>query len=214
MQKQATGPSVSYNKLKTTYRQWSLYSSNYGGWPASSIRIVLNGYDWTSDSSHGNTIGAGGLYSITSSNCLLSWFPSELQSAIVAKDVKSDPSYSDTYYENATTQDKLWLFSGKEVYVNSGSNNGVIRNNEGNLYTRAMQKNITTSNVSGIVGYCVDGSSGSTQSWWLRSLSKSYANYVYYVYSLGGASYYSVNLTYPMVSLLASWLADETEKDS
>lgn len=212
------GPSLLFNELHDEFRIWQpgtesgeLYEcgDNTGGYPASRIRAVLNGYDWTSDSSHGNTTdltranqkyvytrsdeSAGNntgwdgrtadladISTVMSDNCLLSCFPENLQKAIVPKAVRSDTVYDDITGNNVTTWDKLWLFSGKEIYGASSDNddnrvNRVIRPNEGTIYDRIREKNITTSTYAGNKGYCLD-TSGSTASggdmlWWLRSTS-------------------------------------------
>ena len=57
------GPALLHDELHDEFRVWQpgtgsgsyQYGDNTGGYPASRIRAVLNGYDWTSDGSHGNT---------------------------------------------------------------------------------------------------------------------------------------------------------------
>ena len=208
--RRATGRRFYNNELHDIFRVWQpgtgsgtfQYGDNTGGYPAFRIRAVLNRYDWTSDSSHGNTTNltranqkytwlrkdetskspySWGSYdltdirTITSHNCLLSCFPENLRAAIVPKAVRSDTVYNDRAGNNVTTWDKLWLFSGKELYVNLESYNPIIRPNEGTIYDRIREKNIKTSTYAGNKGYRLD-TSGSTTSddttfWVLRSVS-------------------------------------------
>ena len=152
---------------------------------------------------------------LTESESLISAFPEELQNAIVAKAVKSDAIFYDAVNGNETTYDKLWLFSGNELYkdtsgymtsgtftayfgntsksgcsyVGFGSSWYSIRQNEGTLYQRQEQMGITTSNYSKMKGYYENGSS--TSDWWLRSPDCGYSGYVYSVY--GGNGYYYSN---------------------
>lgn len=222
------GPSLLRNELHDEFRVWQpgtagsgayAHGNNDGGYPASRIRAILNGYDWTSDSSHGNTtiltpVSMNNIYTrsdeavdsgwtwrradltelstITSKNCLLSCFPKNLQEAIVPKTVKSGTSARFGY--NLTTWDKLWLFSGKEMYVDSGEHNKVISSNEGMIYDRIREQNITTSDATGNLGYRADGS---TESWWLRSFYRGYWYYEYAVWSPSGESvgYYTASVT-------------------
>ena len=219
------GPSVLYNELHDEFRVWQpgtgsgtfQFGDNTGGYPASRIRAVLNGYDWTSDSSHGNTTDltrANQKYAYTrsdesvsntgwdsgwdwrladltdistvmSDNCLLSCFPENLRAAIVPKAVKSDTVYNDTTGNNVTTWDKLWLFSGKEMYVDSGEHNKVIRPNEGTIYDRITKQGITTSKYTGNKGYYRDGSYGTVGHWWLRSARRDGRGTAYSVYGSG-----------------------------
>ena len=133
------GPGALVREISQNWRQWNWDNSIYGGYPASRIRAVLNGTDWTywtNDSEHGpktNIEEAGDdITQITSENCLLSCFPQALQNAIIPKTVIShtipvrapeegqppEPFTTDpTRLE--VTQDPLWLFSAKEIDMQS-----------------------------------------------------------------------------------------------
>ena len=214
------GPSVLYNELHDEFHVWQpgtgsgdyQYGDNTGGYPASRIRAVLNGYDWTSDGSHGNTTDltrANQKYvytrsdessntgwswrtadltdisTVTSDNCLLSCFPENLQAAIVPKAVKSDTVYNNTSGNNVTTWDKLWLFSGNEMYSDFTN-----RKNEGTPYDRITKQGITTSAYAGNKGYYfyTSGSTayGDTDYWWLRSAYRVSRYYACNVRNSGG----------------------------
>ena len=221
------GPALLHDELHDEFRVWQpgtgsgsyQYGDNTGGYPASRIRAVLNGYDWTSDGSHGNTTDltrANQKYvytrsdessntgwnwrtadltdisTVTSDNCLLSCFPENLQAAIVPKAVKSDTVYNNTSGNNVTTWDKLWLFSGNEMYSDFTN-----RKNEGTPYDRITKQGITTSAYAGNKGYYffTSGStaSGGADFWWLRSASQYYRyKYRYNAYNVrdSGGWYY------------------------
>ena len=165
------GASMLYQSIASSYRGWNSSSYNTGGWPASQVRAVLNGKD--------SLTGSYASYALDASQCLLSCFPPTLRDAIVAKAVRSDTVYSSQAAADCkTTYDKLWLLSGKEAYGNSGSNNSVIRANEGELYPRAGKLGITTSAYGKMVGY---NESGSTDGWWLRSPYTGYGSSVFNV---------------------------------
>lgn len=202
------GAGILYNSINLNYRRWNgqnseivdanaMYGSNAGGWPASRVRATLNGADALTDSILVNpdtTTGyAGNNYICNTDNCLFSCFPAELQSAIVAKAVKSDIVYNDLNGNNQTTYDKLWLFSGKEVYGDSGNNNSVIRPNEGTLYKRQSLMGITSRNYAGMKGYY---EIGSASFWWLCSASPSGNVYAYSVSNSGDWYDDGVNSSY------------------
>lgn len=233
------GPALLHDELHDEFHVWQpgtgsgdyQYGDNTGGYPASRIRAVLNGYDWTSDGSHGNTTDltrANQKYvytrsdessntgwnwrtadltdisTVTSDNCLLSCFPENLQAAIVPKAVKSDTVYNDVSGNNVTTWDKLWLFSGKEMWVDSGSDNNAIRPNEGTIYDRITKQGITTSSHAGNKGYYfyTSGSTayGNTDYWWLRSAYRHSRNYAYIVHNSGHWNISSAGLSYDAVA--------------
>ena len=108
----------------------------------------------------------------TEADSLFSGFPAALKEAIVSKAVKSDTVYNDVSGNNVVTYDKLWLFSGREVYGDSDASS-VIRPNEGIPYERITALGITTSNYVMNKGYY---ESGSTTYRWLRSESRYYSN--------------------------------------
>ncbi len=175
------GAGYLYNSINSNYRMWNSSDYNTGGWPASQVRAVFNGKD--------DQTGSYATYALDASVCLFSCFPSVLQDAIAAKAVKSDTVYnSQTEADNKTTYDKLWLFSGKELYADSGSNNDAIRTYEGELYQRSTALGITTSNYGGLKNY---NETGGNSYWWLRSPLTSHNGYVYYVYASG--DWYNTN---------------------
>lgn len=102
------------------------------------------------------------------------------------------------------TYDKLWLLSGKEAFGDSGSNNSVIRANEGSVYERITAQGITTSSYAKNAGYSESGSSNSR---WLRSANRNGANGVYIVNYSGVwdlSSAYNTNGLAPGFSLKGS----------
>ncbi len=162
------GAGVLYNSIAADYRKWNAEGGNVygntGGWPASRMRVTLNG-----DASDAGSYAGDNL--CNSSNCLLSCFPTDLQNAIVAKAVQTGTVYSTQSEENAkTTYDKLWLFSGAEVFGDSGSNNSVIHSYEGSLYKRSSEFYITTSNHNDLINY---EETGAAHTWWLRTIPTS-----------------------------------------
>ena len=180
------GAGMILNSIKRDYNKWNSDNFNYGGWPASRVRAMLNGSDeYTADGTgvssdtriyyNGYTDLAGtDMEGFTASDALISVFPAELREAIVPRAVTSDTKYddwTDTIY-TFTTYDKLWLFSGAEVYQESGNyfNDGAIRHNEGTPYSRTTELGITTSSYDANKSYC---ESNSTYDWWLRTPSQS-----------------------------------------
>ena len=235
------GTNYLYNSIKSYYRVFNHeksssydtseyrynYGSNEGGWVDSAIRNTLNGTVTDNMKTKTNAPGSGNDMfnadgtnnkALTESESLISAFPEELQNAIVAKAVKSDTIFYDAVNGNETTYDKLWLFSGNELYkdtsgyrtsgtftahfgntsksgcsyVGFGSSWYSIRQNEGTLYQRQEQMGITTSNYSKMKGYYENGSSAS--GWWLRSPYFYNSNYVYDVN--GGSGYSGYNSAY------------------
>ncbi|MCD7746316.1 MAG: DUF6273 domain-containing protein [Lachnospiraceae bacterium] len=112
------GTSVLYNSFRTDYNCWNGSSesfTNAGGWPASKIRANLNGKDSFTDTATQGV--ADDEYVLDANNCIFSCFPQELQSAIVAKAVKSNTVYDSREESDVkTTYDKLWLFSYMEYF--------------------------------------------------------------------------------------------------
>ncbi len=170
------GAGYLYNSISENYRMWNSSDNITGGWPASQVRAVFNGKD--------DQTGSYAAYALDASDCLFSCFPSVLQDAIAAKAVKSDTVWdSQTEENNKTTYDKLWLFSGKELYGDRGRNNAVIRTYEGELYQRSTELGITTIRYGGLMNY---NETGENSIWWLRSQDTSYSNTVYHVLASGG----------------------------
>ena len=107
--------------------EYLMYAArHHKGWPSSFMRATLNGRDSRTDA-------VGEQYTILgSAECLLEMFPKVLKDNIVAKKVSS---YCDVAsYEGAllfksyiqVTYDKLWLFSGGEIYPDIDNYNGVM----------------------------------------------------------------------------------------
>ncbi len=163
------------------YRMWNSEKDSTGGWPASQVRAVLNGKDEL-------TTGYA-KYALDAGKCLFSCFETELQNAIVTKAVRSDSSYnSKVEADNVTSYDKLWLFSGKEVYLESGSTTDVVvRPLEGEIYQRSELLDITTSNFGELANYNENGIAGL---WWLRTLPMNNNTQVFLVTGSGGTSFY------------------------
>ncbi len=169
------GAGLLFNSVNSTYRNWNSASGDTGGWPASQIRATLNGKDRQTGSGAGNALDT--------SDCLLSCFPTALQDAIVPTAVTSDTVYnSESEKDTKITYDKLWLYSGKEVYGDSGSNNDVIRANEGTLSQRSEALQITTTNYEALTNYDETGTAGN---WRLRSMEQNDSNYAYQVTTNG-----------------------------
>ncbi|MCD8207258.1 MAG: DUF6273 domain-containing protein, partial [Bacteroidales bacterium] len=163
------GVGMLYDSINSDYRKWNNVSTaqtgTTGGWPASRIRATLNGADTLTNETYAGTD------TLTTGNCLFSCFPEELQDAIVAKTVHTGTVWSTQTEENsATTYDKLWLFSGAEVY-GEGSSNSIIHLYEGTLYARSTQFGITTSNYGKLANYEEAGSA--SHRWWLRTIPTS-----------------------------------------
>lgn len=185
------GAGMLYESINLDYLRWNAYKggsyTNKGGWPASRIRSTLNGRQpettevaWEDTESDEYQVTEDKL--CTEADSLFSGFPAALKEAIVSKAVKSDTVYNDVSGNNVVTYDKLWLFSGREVYGDSDASN-VIRPNEGIPYERITALGITTSNYVMNKGYY---ESGSTTYRWLRSESRYYSNNACSVGGSGG----------------------------
>ena len=197
------GTGILYNSIASDYRRWNrkgsvyfesgsdeyTYGTNQGGWPDSAIRNTLTGVvtdNMLNITNKGNGFGEAKL---TEEESLYGCFPDVLKAAIIPKEVRSDTVYNDVSGNNVVTYDKLWLFSGKEIFDHSGSNNSVIRPNEGTLYERSAALGITTSSYAKNVGYYEVNSSSYR---WLRSPYRSYSHLVHGVLSSGDwGSYYT-----------------------
>lgn len=151
--------------VNLSYRQWNAKADNTGGWPASRMRATMNGADGETDKE------VAGTDLLSTSNCLLTCFPEELQEAIVAKEVKSDTVYTNEDQKNvAITYDKLWLFSVRELFQ---ENTYGYRKNEGKPYDTNWKES-----TNECIGRREDGNK---TTYWLRSVSTNYDDGVVYV---------------------------------
>ncbi len=187
MMENGDGAGCLEESIQYQYTGWNSDTSNAGGWPASQVRAVLNGKD--------GLLGECADYALEESDCLFSCFPTVLRNAIVPKVVKSDAVYNSQEEKDiVTTYDKLWLFSGKELYGDSGSNNDVIRYNEGVLYQRSEAWGITTTNNYDKLKHCNETGDYVTDCF-LRSTHVSNSMGVYYI-SSDGSWWYGYPRTY------------------
>lgn len=166
------GASMLCHSIKNIYNEWNK-SAITGGWPASRIRATLNGADSLTDT------GVAGTDVLDGTNCLLSCFPEELQTAIVAKEVKSDTVYNDITGGNQTTYDKLWLFSGIE-YFKDITDPEYKRPNEGSAYEGAK----TYGDLSAVGR----SETGNSEDIWLRSLAPNSDEFIEIIASYGNWS--------------------------
>lgn len=124
------------NSLKSDYQRYDYKYEQL--WKDATIRNTLNG-TVTEDMEEDSKI-------LNEKEALISAFPSVLQSAIAAKVVKTDTVYNDLSGNNVTTYDKLWLFSGKELFPESSElatdDEYAVRPNEGGLYQRQVKRRI------------------------------------------------------------------------
>lgn len=201
------GAGMLNNSIASSYRKWNREGSTYfntisdeyilgtnkGGWPDSAMRNTLNGTVTDNMLEITNKDNGFEEAQLDEGTALISCFPADLRASIVPKAVKSDTVYNDVSGNNVVTYDKLWLFSGKETFGDSGSNNDVIRANEGSVYERITEQGITTSNYTKNKGY---SESGSSIKRWLRSADRSSAYGVYYVNSNGASSHNPACNTY------------------
>ena len=142
---------------KVSSRPTGTYTnSNYGGWPVSEIRTILNNYFYSK-------------------------LPSELKYIIIDTKVVSGHGINDT--ENFITEDKIYLLTPREIYgdyISGGS--GFWMENEGlNDYTRQLDyyknNNVTNINYSGAKKTI----NGEPYYYWLRSAPNNSYDYYYYV---------------------------------
>ena len=110
------GASALEYSISKDYLKWNNDGFTTGGWYSSRIRATLNGKDDKTD-----IAGAAGLDCLDVANSLYAAFPKEIQSAIVAKEVKSEAVYNGSLTDDKITYDKLWLFSLAEKYGNDTS---------------------------------------------------------------------------------------------
>lgn len=191
------GAGALLGSIKSKERTWNAYNdgeyANYGGWPASKIRAMLNGEDeYTNKLMNGNpavTDGSGypvaGTDLCDASLSLFSCFPKELKGAIVPKEVISDTLYNDKYTlaNTMTTYDRLWLFSVVESWEEGYSNEN--RPNEGRIYERQSRLGITADNPENNIAYNEEGSACTR---WTRSLRNYVKNYCFNISQSGEIS--------------------------
>ncbi len=167
------------------YRKWNGTGSGNGGWAISKARYTLNGVD-ASTVPEGmedyKTTYSGTEYICTEENCLLSCFETGLQNAIAAASKLSTTGVSkDTnpVYGNgsATTNDRLWLFSGYELAGEVEKCRWLVEGES--IRYSPVDLSFTFYNEIG----------GQTPRW-LRSASTATAMFVYYSGSSGWASNY------------------------
>lgn len=161
-------------------------SSVTGGWGASNIRAILNGVDSliTLDTfAEANNI--------TSSEALISAFPTILQSAIGARATLYDSVYNDKAAVNLkTSYDKLWLLSSNEIADNilSDTYNHPLEAPNGK-YQKFEEDNIDGLHYNTARKVYAQSGAKTTSSentdWWLRSLSTDDGNFVIGVDSRG-----------------------------
>ena len=160
---------ILYLEITDTMRAWNSASTTPGGWPASNIRAVFNGYDsYTASGAKARSQGVTEQYS------LFAGFPSFLQDAIGAKKVLSCTSYSDLV-TTTVTYDKLWAFSGAELGATKVGNTR-LSTEEGTIYLKAQYNPLTETTNEYWRPKCVsvaDGSSTGNRAVWLRSMSSS-----------------------------------------
>ena len=146
---------------RVSFRPTGAYTnSNYGGWPVSEIRTILNNYFYTN-------------------------LPSELKNVIIDTKVVSGHGINDT--ENFITTDKVYILTPREIYgdyISGGS--GYWMETEGlNDFTRQLDyyenSNVTNLNYSGAKKTL----NGQPYYYWLRSAPSNSYDYFYYVLSGG-----------------------------
>ena len=182
------------------------YGTNSGGWGTTRIRAMLNGADDLTDTETANYSSyassdenkSASIY--TSTNCLLATFPTELQNAIGARNVKYDSVYNEKTQANLkTSNDKLWLFSPNELgdSVSAGWANHPL---EGSVYAKFKGSGNVNNSYDGRKPYRVNSNTGasvgSVYYSWLRSSRGNNNSYALYLRSSGvvsynGAYYYS-----------------------
>ena len=181
-------PSTSQNAAATQGGSYGSNARNAGGYKTSHIRASLIGAELSSP-----TTEYAGDNNLTSSNCLYSCIESDLQNVITAKKVKYVTGTSkSSYQQNSDIADKIWLFSQREVYGKAWYSGGTTEGigNDGVGYTKFSDTNskyyMTSGyNINRSAGRTAYYESGSTNSWWLRSLNLDYTDYVHKVFYNG-----------------------------
>lgn len=97
--------------IKPGFRCWNTSWECTGGYPASRIRVTLNGVSEETDPRLVEE-----RYMLDADQALFSCFPEELRQRIVAKAVVTDLNYDKKEPQLITCYDKLWLFAGHEIY--------------------------------------------------------------------------------------------------
>lgn len=165
------GASVLHDSIRLPFLRWNRKSSNRGGWPASRVRATLNGKDGRLDAS------VAGDDCPDTADALISCFPAALRWGIVPKAVVSDTEQDErkSISYTVTTYDRLWLFSGAEMYQDGGWCNNVIRPHEAvgsrkEPYDRSVKMGIST--LAGHTRNMGCAESGYPALRWTRTLSR------------------------------------------
>lgn len=183
------GASLLYHSIHHKYRQWNCVMDHAGGWPASRIRATLNGRSSDTDEF------VAGTDCLTAGESLFAAFPKEMQSAIVAKAVKSDTVHGNAADHCITTYDRLWLLSCEEYWDENGIDccDNTVRQTEGALYQRQAGIGIVTDDCRKAMLYA---EYGGTYNAWLRSVHQGSVCLACYVVSTGDRNVDSVSNSY------------------
>lgn len=175
-------------KIKEDYRKWNLGSKGDGdcesaNWATSRIRSTLNGYDNALDPFTPSEFA--GDNNLTSSNCILSCFPSLIANAITPKyyqvPIFWEYSYDKPISDSVYVSDKLWLPSAEEVFGLKDAD-AWIKEYSKEQYTKKKQKNVTYKDNRHY--NCVFYDNGDSVSWWLRSPYRSSSWFIGGLYEL------------------------------
>ena len=161
--------SILFNNIATTYRMWnnsyttSTSDCNSANYATSRIRATLIGKNGFTPSSYADASTC-----LTSTNCLLSCFPTSIQNNAVAKSMSIPTQWSTsnpyTISSRTTISDKLWLFSANEIYgdaVLSYYNDS----KSGSQMPYLKSKGVDYSDIFVV---CGEDKWGSADYWWLR----------------------------------------------
>ncbi len=171
------GSGVLRYSIKSGRAQWNYTRTTTWGYPGSQVRAVLVGKDENSKAQNN--------YMPDAEHCLFTCFPEELQNEIIAKEVDSYSNYNMRDSDSQIVYDKLWLFSGKETFVESGAiNDAVIHPLEGELYQRSELLDIGPVYGTGdlIRNWAEEGA---RSMWWLRSMTQDNNTQAYAVIGTG-----------------------------
>lgn len=158
--REGDGTGTLYSTINHFYRNWNKAESTLGGWRASRMRATLNGKDELTN------MEKAGTDVLTENDCLLSCFPEELKHAIVPKVVKSEETRNGSI---VISNDKLWLFSVKEYFMEDDETRKYSK--EGNPYKGAKMHGTPEAHIY--------GENTGEQKCWLRTMS--YGGYSQYV---------------------------------